>query len=182
MYGGRHLFPSVDFLGMRVMSSCNAFLWFFMERWVHVFVMTCMRLVHLLLHVSWLRDLRLMCLFYHFKTFTSGYCIDFISVKFLFSSMKTNIYIDIASINKHSFQRIQWNPPARNMIIIDDDELELCFIEVRLLMSAVFSKLRKRVPLRVYMPVPGAQQTIPVLYKANNHACRMVTFSPFMPC
>jgi hypothetical protein len=57
------MFPSVDFLGMCVVSSCNAFLRFFMARWVPFFVMPCMRVVQLLLLASQIRGLTLMRMF-----------------------------------------------------------------------------------------------------------------------
>jgi hypothetical protein len=44
-------------------SSRNAFLWFFMARWVPIFETPCKRVVQLLLPAFMLRGLMLMCLF-----------------------------------------------------------------------------------------------------------------------
>jgi hypothetical protein len=56
LYGGLHLFPSFDFLGMCVVSQCTAFLCIFMARWVSILLaMSCMRVVHLLLPAFLLR-------------------------------------------------------------------------------------------------------------------------------
>jgi hypothetical protein len=48
------MFPSVDFLlgGLRREFMRNAFLWFFMERWVNIFAVPCRRVVQLLLPAS----------------------------------------------------------------------------------------------------------------------------------
>jgi hypothetical protein len=54
--------PSVDSLGMCVVSSCCAFLRFFMARWAPISVTPCKRMVHL--HAPLLRGLRfIMCTF-----------------------------------------------------------------------------------------------------------------------
>jgi hypothetical protein len=48
------------------MHRVLCFLWFYMERWVPIFVMPCRGVVYLLLPASLLRGLGLMCLFLFF--------------------------------------------------------------------------------------------------------------------
>jgi hypothetical protein len=54
--------PFRRFGGMYIVSSCTAFLGFYMARWVPIFVLPCGRVVHFLLHASLPRGLRLPCL------------------------------------------------------------------------------------------------------------------------
>jgi hypothetical protein len=58
------MFPSVDFLGVLVVSSCNALLWYAMARWVPIIsVIPWKTMVHLLLLASLLRGLTLLGIF-----------------------------------------------------------------------------------------------------------------------